>query len=318
MRAAGIERRHLAALVALLEHEGFAAAASAMYVTPSTFAATIRQVERLAGARLVERVRQGARLNARGREMADTAAEALRAMDGVLDDARRSSVAESGSLFVQTTPTLAEGLGAELLAGLMTRHPALRMSVRAPRRPIVADVAYSVAAAESDFGMTEYMTRPLEGTVQVPLGVADIAYAFPAYAEVDAETATLAHLEQFGLIVVPYFESSDVYAVLRSRTALVSRFIRARVSDRYAFADLALGGVGGFLCEYMHREELMALGLKVALFDEPFVRRFVTVARADDRRPLIATVLAQSVEVAARSYAARPRLHAGTIRGANS
>lgn len=299
MRASGIERRHLAALATLLEYDGFARAADQLFVTPSTFASTIRQVERLTGSRLVERTQLGMRLNARGLEMATSAAKALREMDAVVEDARRSSAAESGSLFVQTTPTLAEGIGSDLLASLMTRHPALRLSVHAPRRPIVSDIAYAVAAGEVDVGMTERMSRPIDGVLQVPLGTVRIAYAFPADADERPKFATLAHVEKHGLIVVPHFESSDIYAELRSRTSLVSRFVRARVADRYAFASLALSNVAGFLCEYKYRADFEALGLHVALFEQPFTREFVTIARSDDRRALIADVLALSRTIAA-------------------
>jgi DNA-binding transcriptional LysR family regulator len=285
-------------MAALLDNEGFARAAERLFVTPSTFATTIRQLERLTGTSLVERTRQGMRLNARGLEMAGAAAKALREMDGVVRGARKSAATESESLFVQTTPTLAEGIGAELLTSLMATHPALRLSVRSPRRPVVSDIAYAVAAAEIDIGMTERMRRPIDGIVQVPLGAVEIAYAFPANADVRPARATLAHMEKYGLIVVPHFESSDIYAEFRSRTSLLSRFIRARVADRYAFPVLALHDVAGFLCEYKYREELESFGLHVALLEEPFTRRFVTIAREGDRRGLIADVLALSRQMA--------------------
>ncbi|GAB3311905.1 LysR family transcriptional regulator [Epidermidibacterium keratini] len=298
MTTSRIERRHLAAIAALRGDGGFARAAERLFVTPSTLAATLRQLERMIGSRLVERTSGGMRLNARGREVAETAAEALRAMDGVLQDARRSSMSESGSLFVQMTPMLAEGLGADLLASLMAARPQLRLAVRALRRPIVANVALAVAAGEVDVGLTEHLVRPPDGLVHVPLGTVEMAYVFPAATGIRPRRTTLKHLEQFGLIVAPYFESSDVYAELRTRSSTIDTVVRARVAERPAFVELALGGIGGFLSEFPPRAELTELGLHVARFAEPIIRRFATVARADDRRTMITDVLAASEQLA--------------------
>lgn len=298
MSSSGLERRHLTALAALLQHQGFAQAAAALFVTPSTFATSIRQAERLVGSRLVERTSSGMRLNERGLVVAESAAAALRAIDDLLEDARRSSGSASGSLFVQTTPTLAESHGADLLSNLLARHPGLRLAVRAPRRPIVADVAFAVAAGEADLGMTERMTRPIDGIVQVPLGSVEVAYAFPANSGVRPRKVDSRHLDRFGLIVVPHFESSDTYGELRHRSPTVSQFVRARVTERHAFADLALRGVAGFLCEYSNRDRLAAMGLHVAPFKDPFTRRFVTIARTDDRRAMIIEALAESRRIA--------------------
>lgn len=301
MSTSGIERRHLVALATLLEHDGFARSAEHLFVTPSTFANTIRQIERVIGSRLVERGRQGMRLNARGQEMAIAATKALSQMDAVVEGARRSSLV-SRTLFVQTTPTIAEGIGADLLGSLMAGHPALQLSVSAPQRPSVSEVAYAVAAADVDFGMTERITRPIDGIAQTPLGTVQIAYAFPANADGRPATATLTHVDKYGLVVLPHFESSHIYAELRSRTSVVDRFIRARIADRYAFAEVAKGGVAGFFCEYRYRNELEAMGLHVALFNEPLVRRFVTVTRANDHRTIIADVMAQSRELAEAEF----------------
>lgn len=299
MSTHGIERRHLLALVALAEHHAFVKAADSLFVTPSTLAASVRQVERMVGATLVERTRTGSGLNERGLVVAAAAAKALREMDAVVEQARSASTVESGSLIALTTPTLAETVAARLVRSLRSRSPGLRISIGAPRRPIVADVAYAVAAGEVDFGMTEAMGRPVDGLVTVPLGRTQIAYAFPRGARERPRSVELRHLAKYGLVVVPHFESSTVYSELRSRSPEVDGWVRARVAARHAFVDLADAGVAGFLCQYPVTGVLRTRDLYVAPFKRPFTREFVTLARSDDRRMAIALVLGLSREQAA-------------------
>jgi len=306
MSARGIERRHLLAVQALSRHGSYSSAAAALFVTPSTLATNIRELERLVGHLLTERTSVGTKLNVQGEAVAKSAGSALASMDGVLEDGRTAAAPDSGSLLALTTPTIAESVGALLVSNLRRRHRGLRISIRSPRRPVIGDVPYAVAAGEADFGMSEALSRPIDGVVSVPLGVAVIGYAFPSTAPDRPRVVTMRHLERYGLLVVPHFESSSVYPELRARSSAVDSWIRARVAHRDAFADLAVEGVAGFLCDLSSRVEVEQLGLHVAPFRTPFERHFATFARIDDRRPIIGEVLAHSRRLARARGTTRP------------
>lgn len=299
-----LERRHLEALVALAQHSAFSKAAEQLLIAPSALAAAIRQVERMVGEPIVRRTPAGMSLTTRGLEIARTAGDALRGIEAVLEGPSGASELHAGVLVVHTSPTLAESLGATLVNAMRTRYPGLPVVVHAPKRAVLADIEYAVGSGEADFGMTEPLGRPVPGLRYWPLGQQEIAYVFPSTASERPRTTTLDHVREYGLLVVPEFDSSAVYRTFRSRATDVDNWLVARVAHRHSFIDLAAGGVAGFMCDYGARAEAESLGLHVAPFREPVVRRFSTITRANDARSITRAAIDETQRVRRSQHSA--------------
>ena len=122
--------RQLRYLVALSEQLNFTRAAAACFVTQSTLSAGLKELERVLGARLVERDRQTVLMTPVGLDVAQRAATMLAEAQDFVDAADRARAPLTGLLRLGVIPTIAPFLLPRCLGLVRRRYPALRLSLR--------------------------------------------------------------------------------------------------------------------------------------------------------------------------------------------
>ena len=122
--------RQLQYLIALHDHGHFGKAAQSCFVTQSTLSASLRELETLIGATLVERTRRVVRFTPLGSKIADKARRVLREAEELADMARAEALPLTGDLRMGVIPTIAPFLLPALLPRLRREWPSLKLYLR--------------------------------------------------------------------------------------------------------------------------------------------------------------------------------------------
>jgi LysR family hydrogen peroxide-inducible transcriptional activator len=119
--------RQLRHLVSLARHRHFGRAAKACHVTQSTLSASIKELEDLLQATLVDRTRRRVVVTPLGQTVVERAEEILRLTDELVEAAQGSREPLSGSLRLGVIPTVGPFLLPRCLPALRRRFPKLRL-----------------------------------------------------------------------------------------------------------------------------------------------------------------------------------------------
>lgn len=122
--------RQLQYLVALNHHGHFGRAAESCFITQSTLSASLRELETLLGATLVERSRRVMRFTPLGVRIVAKAREVIRSAEELADMAGAEREPLTGELRMAVIPTIAPFLLPPLLPRLRTEHPRLKLFLR--------------------------------------------------------------------------------------------------------------------------------------------------------------------------------------------
>jgi DNA-binding transcriptional LysR family regulator len=126
-----VDLRQLRYFVAVAEELHFSRAAARLNLAQSALSSQVRALEREVGGPLLVRSTRRVALTPAGEALLRDASEILAAADGALDRARALARGEAGSLTIGSMGPAGGGLLAPLLARLGSRHPGLRVEVRA-------------------------------------------------------------------------------------------------------------------------------------------------------------------------------------------
>lgn len=119
--------RQLSHLVSLADHCHFGRAAKACHVTQSTLSASIRELENILQASLVDRTKRRVVLTPLGLEIVERARRILNDGKDLVEAARGGSEPLSGTLRMGVIPTVGPFLLPEVLPRLRRAYPALRL-----------------------------------------------------------------------------------------------------------------------------------------------------------------------------------------------
>ena len=119
--------RQLQHLVLLAERGHFSRAAAACHVTQSTLSASIKELENILQASLVDRTKRRVVLTPLGREIVERARRILRDGEDLVEAARAESEPLNGTLRMGVVPTIGPFLLPNILPGLRRAYPALRL-----------------------------------------------------------------------------------------------------------------------------------------------------------------------------------------------
>jgi LysR family transcriptional regulator, hydrogen peroxide-inducible genes activator len=122
--------RQLRYLVALADTLNFTQAAEASFVTQSTLSGGIQELERVLGAKLVERDRQHVALTALGAEVVERARALLSMASDLVEHVQAASQPMTGLVRLGAIPTIAPFLLPPLLKTLRMQYPMLRVALR--------------------------------------------------------------------------------------------------------------------------------------------------------------------------------------------
>lgn len=122
--------RQLQYLKLLVEHGSFSRAAEAAHVTQPTLSAGVQELERILGAPVVDRGRQGVILTAVGEEAVRRAIDVLARTEDLVQAARSAGRPLSGRFRLGVIPTVAPFLLPRALPVLRVRYPDLKLFLR--------------------------------------------------------------------------------------------------------------------------------------------------------------------------------------------
>ena len=122
--------RQLQHLVALSEQVHFGRAAEACFITQSSLSASIKELENVLGAVLVERTKRSVQFTALGLQVADRARTILSETGDLVDLVQAAAAPLSGGLRLGVIPTISPFLLPRLLPTLRQAYPDLRLYLR--------------------------------------------------------------------------------------------------------------------------------------------------------------------------------------------
>lgn len=122
--------KQLQYLVALHDQGHFGRAAETCFITQSTLSASLRELEALLGATLVERTRRVVRFTPLGHRIVAKGRRVLREAEELADMARAERAPLTGELRMGVIPTIAPFLLPTLLPGLRADWPDLKLYLR--------------------------------------------------------------------------------------------------------------------------------------------------------------------------------------------
>lgn len=139
-----IQLRHL---VAIADSGHFTSAAEATLVTQSTVSASIRELEALLGATLIERTKRTVRLTTLGQEVTSRARTLLRDAGDLVDLAEAAGEPLTGALRLGIIPTISPFLLPRVLPSLRRAFPDLKLYLREDKS---ANLVESLAGGDLD------------------------------------------------------------------------------------------------------------------------------------------------------------------------
>jgi LysR family hydrogen peroxide-inducible transcriptional activator len=119
--------RQLRHLVALAEHGHFGRAAEASHVTQSTLSASLKELEQILGAQLVDRTRRRVTVTPLGQAVVAKAQKLLQEAEDLVETARANQAPLSGPLQLGVIPTIGPFLLPRALPALRRRYPGLKL-----------------------------------------------------------------------------------------------------------------------------------------------------------------------------------------------
>ena len=118
---------NLSTFAAAAEHLSFQKAAESLYVTPSAVSHQVRNLEKLLGYKLFERIDKGVRLTQEGRRLFVDIQHPLKQIDAASRKALRGN--DDNTLSLSVAPVFATGWLLPRLKGFYAAYPDIRLSV---------------------------------------------------------------------------------------------------------------------------------------------------------------------------------------------
>lgn len=228
----------LAALVAIAEHGGFAAAARAMRASPQAVTRAIAGLEARLGVRLFQRTTRSVRLTEEGAVFLERARRVLADLRDAELAALGSAAEPQGTLKVTAPVVFGRLHVAPLLARLLAAHPRLRAELVLVDR-VVQFVEEGIDAAVRIGALADSALRA------VRLGeVRRVLVASPAYLEANGTPGAVGDLRRHGVVAFTGVSQTDEWRFGTDGKEVVAVRPRLVVNTADAAVAAALEGAG--------------------------------------------------------------------------
>ncbi|MDF3306240.1 LysR family transcriptional regulator [Rhodococcus sp. T2V] len=303
-----MELGQVEAMVAVVEHGSFSAAARALHLTQPALSRRIASLESATGLRLFHRVDRTVRLTAEGQALLPF----LRRIMGVQIDAEAAVAAlhggDSGELQVAALPSMVVTDMAPIVAAFHRAYPQVDLQISAVTD--TDEAAKLVAEARCDVALSD-LEVPYPGLATVPLRRTTLMAVFPpgttlsgagAGAGSGPPVVQAVDLQKHTLVTLPSG------TLTRTITDMLYQHVGATpprvvtTSQRDALVSFALHGVGVTFVPDVMAASAAAAGAVVAVSDAGVTRTVGLVYRAEGLAPTLSAFL----EVAARAIAPLP------------
>lgn len=214
--------RYLKQFLAVVDHNGFTAAAAHLHTAQPAISRSIRLLEEELGVVLLDRGRRGLNLTAEGRAFARHARAILAQVDASREALAALQGLEAGHISLGAPPMVAAHLLPTPVSGFLTEHPKLSLSVV---QAGAEDIREGVAQGRFDLGIVSDW-RPFDGLVTKRLARHPIVACVAESSVLAAQsTLTWAELLNEPLICFP----PNYYQRVRLEEAARSMGVPARI-----------------------------------------------------------------------------------------
>lgn len=172
-----MERRQIEYFLAVVEHGGFTAAATALHVAQPSLSHAIKVLERDLGAELFHRLPRGVRLTSAGEALIDSARRTLRDMETARATVREVTGLMAGRLDLVSLPTLALDPLATVIGRFRGTYPDVR--IRLAQSELGDEVREAVRTGAAELGLADATTRSFEELETVPIGDQELIVTLP-------------------------------------------------------------------------------------------------------------------------------------------
>ncbi|KXF52998.1 hypothetical protein AXA44_45815 [Rhodococcus sp. SC4] len=301
-----MELGQVEAMVAVVEHGSFSAAARVLHLTQPALSRRIASLESATGLRLFHRVDRTVRLTAEGKALLPF----VRRIMGVQIDAETAVAAlhggDSGELHLVALPSMVVTDAAPIVSAFHRAYPQVHLRISAATD--TDEVAKLVAEARCDVAMSD-LEVPYPGLATEPLRRTTLMAVFPpgtilsgAGTDSGWPVVESADLQKHTLVTLPpgTLTRTITDTLYQHAGATPPRVVTT--SQRDALVSFALHGVGVTFVPDVMAASAAASGAVVAVSDAGVTRTVGLVYRAEALAPTLSAFL----EVALRAIAPLP------------
>ncbi len=278
-----MDLRRLGLFLAVVDHDGFTAAARAVHVAQPAVSLAVKELEQELGSELLVRSRSGVTLTPAGAALVPPARRALQELDIATASVAAVTGLVAGRLDVVCLPSLTADPAAELVGHFRRAHPGVTVRVLGARDP--ADLADAVRSGRAEVGIT--VTGPEVAALDhVALSDQQLrAVVPPGGSGADGAAIDLRDLDGRPLVVTPPGTSLRTMVDAAFASLDITPTVAVETDQRDAVVPLVLAGAGtGFVPRGL-AGAAAALGARVHPTDPPLHRRLLLVGRPGARSP---------------------------------
>ncbi len=263
-------------VIAVVDHDGFTRAATALGVTQPSLSQGVRALEAELGVELFERLGRKVRLTAAGEAFAGPARQLLRAAAMARNAVAGVGDLVTGTLDLVALPTLAIDPLATLVAAFRAAYPGIVIRVAEPEDGTA--VAALVRTGRAEIGLTDL---PLRGDALVtePLATQDLLAVCPPGTALEPTGASIADIARGPLVTTPPGTSTRRLLDRAFANAGLRPMIAVELSQRDAIVPLVLAGAGSSLLPRPLAQDAAARGAAIATLNPPISRALGIVRR---------------------------------------
>jgi LysR family carnitine catabolism transcriptional activator len=152
-----MERRQLEYFLAVIDHGGFTAAATALHISQPALSTAIKTLEKDLGAMLFHRLPRGVKMTDAGAEFAESARVIMRELDTARARVDAVTGLIAGRLDVIGLPGMLLDPLAPAVGQFRRQHPKVRMRIVQAETP--GDVRDAIRAGEAELGLTDEVEK---------------------------------------------------------------------------------------------------------------------------------------------------------------
>ena len=275
-----MDSRRLGYFVAVVDHDGFTAAAKAVFVSQPALSLAVRELETELGTSLFVRIGRRVTLTAAGSALLGPARQILRDLE--TGHAAVAAVAglTAGSLSLASLPTLAADPMAQLVGAFRRHHPSVRVDLAAPEDS--QELFDRVGMGQCELALTD--ARDVPTTLQaVGLGPQALVFIHPPGTK--PAGPAIADLEPTSFVAAAEGTSTRRLLDEHLAAAGVRPFLAVVTAQREAILPLVLAGAGAALVPETLARFAETLGAVVVQPEPPVVRQLALVHRPGPLSP---------------------------------
>ena len=288
-----MDLRRLGLFLAVVDHGGFTAAASAVHVAQPALSLAVRELERELGATLLVRSRQGVVLTPAGEALVEPARQAQRDVETAAAAVAAVTGMLAGRIDVASFATLAADPLAAVAGRFRRAHP--HVMVRVVATDDAADLVTAIRSGRSELGFTERGPAN-EGLVEHALADQELVAVCPRDGDPARGELDLATLAGTPLVLTPTGSSMRNLVDNALRDAGVTPLIAVETEQRDALVPLVLAGAGVAFVPHALADVAASQGAIVRATRPTLSRQIAVVHRAGPLSPAGARFLAFALE----------------------